>query len=262
MKTTEYKNKEDCRSINSNQPAFRFPIVRSHLSPKQNRTCYVPEDEEDPFSSLLVKHTNGSPGEYKHFKSLLPLSAASIYSQQTGQLAGNTIFSKLSRAPRSSLSLSLRRERQKVSMVRIGREITLPRDRSITEWRWATVRCLNRLEPLGQDDRSWCELRQGESNGGVLGDVQDGEVYHAKSGTCAAARMCRTCRREGKREKDWDERTMSGAGQRTSPLERQGLLGPSVEGMSFECNYGVTSVGIISVVLCVIYRGSLLSRNL
>ena len=62
---------------------FVFPIVRSHLSPKQNRTC--PRTGRRGFSSLLAKHTNGSPGEYKHFKSLLPLSAASIYSEQIMQ---------------------------------------------------------------------------------------------------------------------------------------------------------------------------------
>lgn len=59
-------------------------MVDSHLSPNRftsntNRICYGIGNEE---VVRYWRYTDGSPGEFKHFKSLLPLSAA-IYSQQT-----------------------------------------------------------------------------------------------------------------------------------------------------------------------------------
>lgn len=110
--------------------------------------------------------------------------------------------------PADSLFLSLLKEQKGVSGW-IGREITFPQDRSITERSY--VRCLNRLESLTE---IVVELHPGESTW----DAQDGEVYHGKSGTCAVTGIG-LGRREGKR-KGLDERTMPGTGQHTSLLGR------------------------------------------
>lgn len=128
------------------------------------------------------RNTDGSPGEYKHFKSLLPLSAV-IYSQQTVRSPGNTIFSELSRARGPAALLGPRGTEED----REGRCQWLDRSRDNISPR-SIDHYVEATSSLSQSSRglkteSWPKgNRTGES-----WDLQDGEVYHAKSGTCAAA---------------------------------------------------------------------------
>ena len=252
--------KEECRSINSNQSAFQFSIVRSHLSPERNRTCYVPRRRRGSFG--YWRTTNGSPGEYKHFKSLLPLSAASIYSQQT---AGSQVIQYFpSFLVPEVLFLSREKERASEGVNGSDRSRDNITSRSIDHRAGEPGSLSQSTRNLGQDNRPGGTAPRGIERG------SPGGTY--KMARCTMLNRARVLRRgpgwvEGKgRGNDWMKgqclaraNTHPQGGTRGSRnIEGQGLLGASVKGMSLECNASRCLTHMELQELFVQYRRSLL----